>query len=382
MSPLKAKSKADLDTRSESETTAASTEASREGEGDAGALPPAIQRAIRTLSEQGFSITAENMKHLSHKARKDAFMALQNGLRAKAPDELGKYKMVTGQDEKRQWLARFMLDPSCAGLKGRNTFAKETEDVEGVDFVWITKDTMAGPSYLNNAVTADLACADCASRPYSRSESAASAGVLEYKYYFERGSHKRRSLEKTEVSAEADVNDEDYTKIREATQSVRVGHSACAESSLGSDRPPPKRLKNTKTMADRKAELDAKLESMSAEDRAQYDQQQQLKEVNAWVVKERTAIKRVESVKALLKSKGKWGVEAANSLQVATDEQLDSIEKVFRMYNGILELPPESRSEQHAALLVAKKDAEESIARFKKNQLADFDRLSGSHVNR
>ena len=101
MSPLKAKSKADLDTRSESETTAASTEASREGEGDAGALPPAIQRAIRTLSEQGFSITAENMKHLSHKARKDAFMALQNGLRAKAPEELGKYKMVTGQDEKR-----------------------------------------------------------------------------------------------------------------------------------------------------------------------------------------------------------------------------------------------------------------------------------------
>ena len=104
--------------------------------------------------------------------------------------------------------------------------------------------------------------------------------------------------------------------------------------------------------------------------------------VNAWVVKERTAIKRVESVKALLKSKGKWGVEAANSLQVATDEQLESIETVFKLYNGILELPPESRSEQHAALLVAKKDAEESIARFKKNQLADFDRLSGSHVNR
>ena len=151
---------------------------------------------------------------------------------------------------------------------------------------------------------------------------------------------------------------------------------------MGKEKPPPKRLKATKTMADRKAELDAKLEAMSAEERAQYDQQQQLKEVNAWDVKERTAIKRVESVKAHLKSKGKWGVEAANSLQVATDEQLDSIEKVFSMHNGILELPPESRSEQHAALLVAKKDAEDSINKFKKNQLADFDKLSGSQANR
>ena len=83
-----------------------------------------------------------------------------------------------------------------------------------------------------------------------------------------------------------------------------------------------------------------------------------------------------------MKSKGKWGVEAANSLQVATDEQLESIETVFKLYSGVLELPPESRSEQHAALLVAKKDAEESIARFKKNQLADFDKLSGSQANR
>ena len=101
--------------------------------------------------------------------------------------------------------------------------------------------------------------------------------------------------------------------------------------SLGKEKPPPKRLKATKTQADRKAVLDAKLEAMSAEERAQYDQQQQLKEVNAWVVKERTAIKRAESVKVLLRSRGKWGVEAANSLQVATDEQLDAIERVFRL---------------------------------------------------
>ena len=381
MSP-KATAKAEPETKADSETTAASTEESHEGEGDTGALPPAIQRAISRLTEKGLAITPENMKHLCHKERKDAFAAMANGLRAKAPDEFGKYKTVTSQDEKRQWLAKFMLDPSCATLRGRNTNSKETEDVEGVDFVWITKDTMAGPSYLNNAVTADLVSADCASRPYSRSESAAAAGVLEYKYYFENGSHKKRSSEKTEVRAEADLNDEDYVKIREATQSARVGNSAYAESSLGKEKPPPKRLKATKTLADRKAELDAKLEAMSAEERAQYDQQQQLKEVNAWVVKERTAIKRVESVKALLKSKGKWGVEAANSLQVATDEQLESIETVFKLYNGILELPPESRSEQHAALLVAKKDAEDSINKFKKNQLADFDKLSGSQANR
>ena len=305
-------------------------------------------------------------------------------MRNKLPaDQQLQYNALPDAAHKRAWLAKFILDPTCATLSGSNTFTRETEDVEGVDFVWITLSTMGGPSYLNNPEEAKLVAQDCASRPHSRSPTAAAAGVLEYKYYMDRGSHSQTKRDSSSVSAASDLTADDYSRIRAA-----MGEDA---TSAHAAEPLPKKSKGDAAARklENEAKHKAKLEAMTAEERAQYDHDNaagdKLRDTVRWVEKERTALKKVDTVRTLLKGKGKWGIEAAKSLESTSDQALTAVEKVFTAYNTALALPfpavgDEAKTAQYAsklAELVALKTASMAIVDAFKPQLRDFAKLSG-----
>lgn len=53
-------------------------------------------------------------------------------------------------DEKRDWLAAFILEPESGGHTIKNSFSRTVDNTKGSLKKWMTIDEYGGPNYLNN----------------------------------------------------------------------------------------------------------------------------------------------------------------------------------------------------------------------------------------
>ena len=120
-------------------------------------------------------------QHLSPGDIKQLQGALQYACkRAQNTEALEEYAKAKGVD-KRNALARFLVDPESGGCKATSRTTVVQDDLTEVDVRWVTEDALGGPLYLNNAKHAALYVTDMASRPHKGSKALREAGVLEYK---------------------------------------------------------------------------------------------------------------------------------------------------------------------------------------------------------
>ena len=128
------------------------------------------------------SISAESIGKVLYKDRKNAFSALNVYLKQNHPDKYAEYVELLRDEERRTWMASYILDPKSGGSSAVNVTSRSIEHARSRTTVWLTIEELGGPKYLNSMSNAKLMAKDLLSRPHE-SPSLATEGVLQYRYY-------------------------------------------------------------------------------------------------------------------------------------------------------------------------------------------------------
>lgn len=122
------------------------------------------------------------------------------------------YKALAKDDERRAWLAQYILDPAFATCEGFNRTTAFTKQEQRDDEQWVTLEMLKGPSFLNSEEHARIAIKDLDSRPHELA-ALAEEGVKQYKFSW---SVLRRSSgvkDEAGTSAHAELTEKEFADV-------------------------------------------------------------------------------------------------------------------------------------------------------------------------
>ena len=146
-------------------------------------------------------LSAKEMNNLSNNFR-NHLSGEQRAQHARLPKE-----------DKKKWLAQWVIDPETCQREGYNRSFAYTSDESVNDTSWVTLEQLSGPTMMNSMAHAQLVAADLESQP-SRFPSLAAKGIMEYKMTTE----VLRSISGTRgeagVSATTELKSSEYTEVK------------------------------------------------------------------------------------------------------------------------------------------------------------------------
>jgi len=340
-------------------------------------LPKPLEDVRRELEAAAKPISSDGIASLSMKSRNSAFSSLNSALKASFPDQFQQYQALKSELEKRQWLAAFILDPAAGCSKVSNTVKRTTyERNEGVQ-EWLTEEQLAGPSYLNSTRHASIAKESMDSRRFSGNEAMAKEGIMQYnwtKYVTTQG---KGMQESAELQTIADLEPEDVSGVREA-----LGNKEMVVVQDNLKRPGPGgRQGKGKRLA---LKLEDKEETpLSAEGQAKNAAvetwETSLKQAKSYYDKLTKELGLVTLVKQKLATRG-WGQGPIDYLNNTTEAQTQESTTLFEAWaegksKTVEDMTNEALLEAAKALTYKQKAVEVSYNDYRKNVLADFDKL-------
>ena len=179
-------------------------------------MPKIVVKAREAMEAAGsdLEVTGDNLKKVME--AKD-FNLLANAFRGSMSGAAKKQysACVRTDQDRRQWLAQFVIDPRFATAEGFNVTEAFhiNEDID--EERWATEEKLAGPTFYNCAKHAAVMTksGELEERPH-RNQALADAGVKEYKYTGDivvrkkTGSHERNG-----VSLKTELNDQEYKDV-------------------------------------------------------------------------------------------------------------------------------------------------------------------------
>lgn len=173
-------------------------------------VPKAVLRAREALAEQGIGVTPDKIKnHIKGKELNNLANCFRQSMSDNAKQQ---YKALAKDDEKRAWLAQYILDPAFATCEGFNMTTAFTKQEQRDDEQWVTEEMLQGPAFLNSAEHARIAIKDLESRPHELGALAAE-GVKQYKFSW---SVLRRSSgvkDEAGTSAHSELTEKEYAEV-------------------------------------------------------------------------------------------------------------------------------------------------------------------------
>ena len=166
-------------------------------------------------------VTPENANKANPKLRNKAMTAMQQCI---GQDKKAEYKDLTSDDQRREWIAEYLLDPASGGCIGKN-FAQRTSTSSNTSlWVWLTLEELSGPRWLNSVKNAEIAVTSMLSRPHSTNSALANAGVMEFRHHIRKEELKKAIEEGARLEQEAPVPLTAYNKVYEhMTNSMNPG---------------------------------------------------------------------------------------------------------------------------------------------------------------
>jgi hypothetical protein len=79
--------------------------------------------------------------------RNKAFGAMRSHLQTHSPDRYAEFQQIASDKERREWLAEYLVDPTCGSCVGKNWTQRTTNRSSLEDEEWLLKTQLAGPSY-------------------------------------------------------------------------------------------------------------------------------------------------------------------------------------------------------------------------------------------
>ena len=180
-------------------------------------VPVSVKKALEFLKEKGLECTADNMAILPFDIRDAATSALRSKLKNMPEKIADGYKNLKSDADRRGELCKFLITPSMAYLTVSNTTVAGTTRVNADEGEWCTEEELTAPHRCNGAESAKLYMEDAESQLHERPAYAAK-GIKQY--MFVRKTELKSSYNKSEAAATAvaEVEPEDYEKIKEALE--------------------------------------------------------------------------------------------------------------------------------------------------------------------
>ena len=174
-----------------------------------------LPKACQELKEKlGDDVTSDSIGSKDLAAlRNRAAGAMKHHLSVHSPEKLGEFKRLKTDQQRREWLAEYFLDPESGGCVGKNITTRTNEGCEGETEVWVTEEELAGPMHMNSARLAGIAIKSMDSRP-RENEALRAAGVLQYKRVTKKTTNKRKLTESAGVEQQCALSAEDYANIK------------------------------------------------------------------------------------------------------------------------------------------------------------------------
>ena len=121
-------------------------------------LPKPCEELKEKLKEMGLECTGENLLKLPTSLRSKSFSALASTLSTRFEGKHAQFKKLEKEEQKRDWLAAFVLDPSTGG-SCTNTTTRTHDYVQQTRVLWVTEEQYSGPLFLNSVEHARIALA-------------------------------------------------------------------------------------------------------------------------------------------------------------------------------------------------------------------------------
>ena len=339
-------------------------------------LPPRCLALVEHIQSKGQDVNAQSIKEADPKIRREAFSAFSGVIPQVDVAKANEYKKIIDNNEKRQWLAMFLVDPEGGISKITNTIAREVVDVEKEDEEWVTEDKYGGPDYLNNPRLAAEAIKGMESRPFKHNEVLRKMGVLEYKRIKDTKSTSKNLVKKTTIDTTAEVEPGDVAAIvahmeNPATMTVDVSAKRGVSSAAGSGGNKKQRTlaRGSDTETDRvlTVEEQATKDAAAKKDTA-------MKAAKTFYDRMSKELKEVSLVEEKLRKRN-WGEGPINFLNTATKDQQDAAEILFKAWSSAKQVAPFNavgHDELTEILKTAKDEAEKKYTYFRKHVLSDF----------
>ena len=169
---------------------------------------PKVPKAVADLKEQfrreGEQFTPEAIKLLPADTRKKVFSAIRYEISSKDGAEAAKEFSEKSEDEKRNMLVRFLIDPSCGTRKVSNTNAHDTFDGTVDNEQWCTIAELSAPHRCNGMEAARLYAEDASEREHDR-PAYRKAGIKQYLFVASQTVRSDGNRDSVETRAEAEV---------------------------------------------------------------------------------------------------------------------------------------------------------------------------------
>ena len=188
-----------------------------------GKVPKSVLLAREKLAKANLSVTVDNLERAlsgSELSQLTASMRyiIKKGDPAGADSVAQTYQNLNDEAKRKEWLASFLVDPSCANLAAKFVTKREFVTGEQGRRLWLTVEQLASPTCFNSKVHAELIAKAAPSRP-SSIPALAAADVLEYFVELSEEMWKKMKTESSEVTADTTLKKDDCEKVRKSLAS-------------------------------------------------------------------------------------------------------------------------------------------------------------------
>ena len=342
-----------------------------------GGLPKPMKDMLAALGKEGASVTAEDISGLPQKQRAAVFSSLNTTLRTHFPDKFDEY-IELEWDEKREWLASFVVDPKSGGSVVRNTTSRTITKNDNRREVWLTQSQLGGPEYLNDPELAKIAIESCESRPHSTNKALRDAKVLEYQWFVDKKDVNKRLQEKAELNTEAVLEEGDVEGVKSTLEIWDA-----TKPLPGTKRPAKRARKESpgKPLAPRADKENTTPPELTEEEKlqiaAQEDLDAKLKSTKIFYDKMKRELSSIKATEETLKRKP-WLADGLSFLREATEQQQKQAEELHDVWTRIKAsefVDAAAKTKATGELIQAKDNTDSLYTKFRKEVLADFLRL-------
>ena len=187
-------------------------------------LPAPVVQARAKLAESGvvaFEKSADNVKKIAEALKMCGDKGLLNKLASNCrntmtPEVKSKYKLLSTDDERREWLAYYVIDAKDACNNGFNrTLVFDTESSD-TTITWLTEEQMSGPNWLNSKEHAKMVVEHkvLTDRPHEW-ELFAQQGILQWEFSWAKIKRSTGWRKEAGVETTAELSGEEVATIRD-----------------------------------------------------------------------------------------------------------------------------------------------------------------------
>ena len=282
------------------------------------------QEALIALKGSLENVCPEDLQCFDHQTMNKLYSSMRTSNASKNSVAQTDYAATCKSDlQRREWLARFIVDPSSGGCKAEMSMTAVNDKLDTEQEFLVTEDELGGPQWLNNPQHAKWAIEELVPQPHEW-PSLAKRGVLQYKVSRKWLERQTGTKERASAITESTMTAEQFTQVSDAMRNSRLAcDSAGTRRKKARTEIPPKQLSESEQLFK---------DTQKARDEI-------IKKVKGWIsnCKADLAVGKIDLLKSKLLSKG-YPQAMCDFVQINVEDQLKHVKEVEEKFNELLKV--------------------------------------------